>query len=128
MPIHFDISHLDRLVVAAIVGEVTSDDLANVARQFREAGTQRYGKIIDASAGVAVIDETRLAAIAAFMRADPKAAERGPLAFVVDAERGEIADKFAELTVGERPVKVFISLHAARKWIRENMKNWTPGS
>ncbi|MCF8531916.1 MAG: hypothetical protein K9G48_02835 [Reyranella sp.] len=127
MPIHFDISHLDRLVVAAIVGEVTPDDLANVARQFREARTQRYGKIIDASAGVAVIDETRLAAIAAFMRADPKAAERGPLAFVVDAERGKIADRFAALTAGERPVKVFISLHEARKWIRKNMKNWPPG-
>jgi hypothetical protein len=122
MPIHFDISHLDRLVVAAIVGEVTPDDLAIMARQFTETGTQRYGKIIDTSAGVAVVDETRLAAIAAFMRADPKAAERGPLAFVVDAERGEVADKFAELTAGERPVKVFISLHAARKWVRENMK------
>ena len=56
------------------------------------------------------------------MRADPNAASRGPLAFVVDPKRGAQAVKFAEITAGERPVKVFNNLREARKWVRENTK------
>ena len=74
------------------------------------------------TAGSAVMDENRLAAIAAFMRADPQAGSRGPLAFVVDPKRGDQAQKFADLTADERPVKVFTSLREARTWVRENMK------
>ena len=122
MPIHIEISDLDRLVLAVVLGDVTPDDIAEVAREFVRSGRQHYGKIIDTTAGNAAIDENRLAAIAAFMRADPRAGARGPLAFVVDPKRGEIAEKFAEMTAEERPVKVFHSLRAARAWVRENTK------
>ncbi len=122
MPIHVDISDLDRLVIAVALGEVTPDDIAEVARAFVESGRQHYGKIIDTTAGSAVIDENRLSAIAAFMRADPRAGARGPLAFVVDPKRGEIVQKFADMTADERPVKVFTSLRTARAWVRENTK------
>lgn len=122
MPIHLDISDLDRLVLAVVLGEVTPDDIAEVAREFVKTGRQHYGKIIDTTAGSAPMDENRLSAIAAFMRADPRAGARGPLAFVVDPKRGELVHKFAEMTADERPVKVFHSLRAARAWVRENMK------
>lgn len=122
MPIHLDISHLDRLVIAVVLGEVTPDDIAGVVREFRTTGLHHYGKIIDTTAGSSPIDENRMAAIAAFMRADPNAASRGPLAFVVDPKRGEQAVKFAEITADERPVKVFNNLREARKWVRENTK------
>ncbi len=122
MPIHVSISDLDRLVLAVVLGDVTPDDIAEVAREFVKSGRQHYGKIIDTTAGNAVMDENRMAAIAAFMRADPRAGARGPLAFVVDPKRGEIVQKFAEMTAEERPVKVFHSLRAARVWVRENTK------
>ncbi len=122
MPIHVDISDLDRLVMAVVLGEVTPDDIAGIAREFLKTGRQHYGKIIDTTAGSSPIDDERMAAIAAFMRADPKAASRGPLAFVVDPKRGEQARRFAESTADERPVRVFTSLRAARAWVRENMK------
>jgi hypothetical protein len=122
MPIHLDISHLDRLVIAVALGEVTPDDIAGVVREFQATGLNHYGKIIDTSAGSSPIDENRLAAIAAFMRADPNAASRGPLAFVIDPKRGEHAVKFAEITADERPVKVFNNLREARQWVRENTK------
>jgi len=122
MPIHLDISDLDRLVIAVILGEATPDDIMEMAREFLKTGRQAYGKIIDTTAGTVPIDENKLAAIAAFMRADPMAGTRGPLAFVVDPKRGEHADKFAELTADERPVKVFTSLHEARAWVRANTK------
>lgn len=120
MPIHLDISDLDRLVIAVVLGEATADNIVEVAREFLKTGRQAYGKIIDTTAGTSPIDENRMAALAAFMRADPKAGSRGPLAFVVDPKRGEQAQKFAELTSEERPVKVFTSLRDARKWVREN--------
>ncbi|MDP1750780.1 MAG: hypothetical protein Q8L22_15100 [Reyranella sp.] len=122
MPIHLDISDLDRLVIAVGLGEITPDDIAEVAREFLKTGRQHYGKIIDTSAGTSPIDDDRLAAIAAFLRADPQAGSRGPLAFVVDPKRGVLPQKFADLTAGERPVKVFNTLRDARKWVRENMK------
>ena len=122
MTIHLDISDLDRLVMAVGLGEITPDDIAEVAREFLKTGRQHYGKIIDTSAATSPINDDRMAAIAAFLRADPQAGSRGPLAFVVDPKRGEQALKFAELTVGERPVKVFNTLRDARKWVRENMK------
>jgi hypothetical protein len=125
MPIHLDISDLDRVVIAVVLGAATPDDILEVAREFVKTGRQAYGKIIDTSAGTVPIDEGKMAAIAAFMRADPKAGARGPLAFVVDPKRGEHAEKFAELTADERPVKVFTSLREARAWVRANT-NMTP--
>ena len=122
MPIHLEISDLDRLVLAVVLGEVTPDDVAEVAREFVKTGRQHFGKIIDTTAGSVTIDENRLSAIAAFMRADPRSGARGPLAFVVDPKRGEIAQKFAEMTAEERPVKVFHTLREARAWVRENTK------
>jgi hypothetical protein len=122
MPIHLDISHIDRLVVAVVIGEVTPDDILAVVREFTETGAQHYRKIIDTTAGSAPVNEERLAAFAAFARSDSRAAFRGPLAFVVDPARGEHAEKFAELTAEERPVKVFHSLHQARKWLNEVAK------
>lgn len=122
MPVHIDISDLDRLVIAVVLGEISPDDIAEVGREFLKIGLQHYGKIIDTTAGTSPIDENRMAAIAAFLRADPKAGARGPLAFVVDPKRGEQAMKFAEITAGDRPVKVFNNLRAARAWVRENTR------
>ena len=38
MPIHVDISDLDRLVIAVGLGEITPDDIAEVAREFLKRG------------------------------------------------------------------------------------------
>ena len=122
MTIHVDISDLDRLVIAVGLGEITPDDIIELAREFLKTGRQHYGKIIDTTAATSPIDDDRMAAIAAFLRADPSAGARGPLAFVVDSKRGELPQKFAELTAGERPVKIFNTLREARAWVRENMK------
>lgn len=119
MPIHLDISHLDRLVMVVIIGDATADDMRALARQFTESGMMHYRKIVDMTAGALVVDDAELAAVAAFLRADINAASRGPLAFIVDAAGSRVAEKFAELTAGERPVKVFQSLHAARRWLDE---------
>lgn len=119
MTIHFDISRLDRLVIAVVIGDATVGDVRALASKFAESDMMHYRKIIDVTAGALTFDAAELAAVAAFLRADPNAASRGPLAFVVNAAGSPVADRFAELTAGERPVKVFRSLHAARRWLDE---------
>lgn len=39
------------------------------------------------------------------------------MAFVVDPSRPDFAETFAEVTKGERPIQLFRSLHAARRWL-----------
>lgn len=119
MAIHLDISRLDRLIMVVVIGDATAGDVLGLARKFAESGMMHYRKIVDITAGALVVDDAELASVAAFLRADPNAASRGPLAFVVDPARAQVAEKFAELTTGERPVKVFHSLHAARRWLDE---------
>ena len=119
MPVHLDISRLDRLVMVVVIGEATGSDFLDLARQFTEADMIHYRKIINITAGVLAMDDAELASVTALLRADPGAPARGPLAFVVDSAGSPVAEKFAELTTGERPVKVFHSLHAARRWLAE---------
>lgn len=68
MPIHLDIAHLDRLVSAVILGEVTPE--------FVKMGRQHYGKVINTTAGTSPIDENWMATIAAFKCAGPKVGGR----------------------------------------------------
>jgi hypothetical protein len=105
--------------MVVILGDATAKDMRSLASQFMDSGMMSYRKIVDITAGALVVDDAELESIAASQRADPNMASRGPLAFVVDPRRAEVAEKFAALTTGERPVKVFHSLHAARKWLNE---------
>lgn len=121
MPIHLDISHLDRVVIAVVIGDASADDVRDLGRQFSEAGTRHYRKILDTTAGALIMDDAEVAALVANLRDRPNLAARGPLAFVVDPGRASAAaEKYVELTAGERPVKIFHSLHAARRWLDEH--------
>ena len=122
MPIHLDISHLDRVVIAVVIGDATVNEVSDLARRFAESGTRHYRKIVDTTAGVVLTsDEAEVAAVAGYLRGEANGSARGPLAFVVDPKLPQFfAEKFTELTSGERPVKVFQSLRAARKWLDEH--------
>jgi hypothetical protein len=58
--------------------------------------------------------------LAALARNNAADRTRGPLAFVIDPARGEIVERFVDLTKGERPVRMFRSIHDARRWLDEN--------
>ena len=123
MPIHVRISHHDRLVIAVAHGTVTAEEFQNAVREFLEQGALHYRKLIDVAAANSDADMTRLKALLVGMRNIPQAAQRGPLAFVVDGKRGEVVRELAtETEDGERPVRVFTSLHEARKWLDESHK------
>jgi len=123
MPIHVRISHHDRLVIAVGHGTITAEEFQNAVREFVEQGALHYRKIIDVAAANTDADMQRLRALMTFMRSVPKAEERGPLAFVVDGKRGDmVRDLVSVTTDSERPIRVFTSLHEARKWLDEIYK------
>ena len=123
MPIHLDVSHLDRVVIAVVIGDASAAEVMDLGRRFSEAGTRHYRKILDTTAGAMIMNDAEVAALVDQLRARPNADARGPLAFVVDPRRAApVAEKYAELTAGERPVKIFHSLHAARRWLDEHSK------
>jgi hypothetical protein len=117
MPLHVDISPLDRLVVIVARGQITADEMATVKRQIIEANVRAYAKIIDVSQGRSEVTREQVQKIADLMRGAPGEASRGPVAFVIDPDRIGFPNMFADITEGERPIQLFRSLHEARAWI-----------
>ena len=119
MPLHMDIVPIQRLVVIVARGEVTADDLANNVKELIAAKVAHYAKIIDVSASHWVLTKEQIDAIAKTLRGDPNSDMRGPVAFIVRPEDEGFAHAFAGITEGDRPVKLFHSLHQARRWLEE---------
>jgi hypothetical protein len=119
MPLHMDIVPIQRLVVIVAHGEVTADDLANNVKDLIAAKVAHYAKIIDVSASHWVLTKEQIDAIAETLRGDPNSEMRGPVAFIVRPEDEGFANAFAGITEGDRPVRLFHSLHQARRWLEE---------
>jgi hypothetical protein len=117
MPIHLEIFHPDRIIVAVGRGNVTVQDFAELVAKVVEAGVLHYRKIIDvADAESQEVDWDVLIKADEMMRNLP-GRQRGPLALVVDRARGDMARAFKEQST-DRPVGVFGSIHEARAWLR----------
>src|SRR5262245_6406961 len=101
MPIHLDFSHPNRIVVAVVRGRVTPEDIADAVKQFMATGAWHYRKIIDVTSGNSPVDDKGLEMLATLARSGAGDRTRGPLAFVIDAARGDVVEKFASLTGGE---------------------------
>ena len=119
MPLHMDIVPIQRLVVIVAHGEVTADDLANNVKDLIAAKVAHYAKIIDVSASHWVLTKQQIDAIAETLRGDPNSDMRGPVAFIVRPEDEGFAQVFSKVTEGDRPVRLFHSLHQARHWLEE---------
>lgn len=120
MTAYLDISKANRIAVIVFHGQVTEEDIANMAQRFIDSEAWGYRKIVDVSIGEASMDAKAMQALVALLRASANDAARGPLAFVIDPARGEFAKKFAEMTKDERPVGIFNNIHDARRWLAEN--------
>jgi hypothetical protein len=123
MPIHVRISHHDRLVVAVAHGTISAEEFLDAVRESVDQGALHYRKIIDVAAANTAADMAVLKQLVVMARNSPQGAQRGPLAFVVDGKRGDTVRELAAfIEEGERPMRVFTSLHEARKWLDEVFK------
>jgi hypothetical protein len=117
MPIHLEIFHPDRIIVAVGRGNVTVQDYAELVAKIVEAKVLHYRKIIDVADA-----ESQEVSWDVLIKADEMMRSRtdrprGPLALVVSRDRGEMARAFKEQST-DRPVGVFGSIHDARAWLR----------
>lgn len=117
MPIHLEISRLNRLLVIVARGQVSQDDVRDLVAKMVEAEVRHFSKIIDVSGSTIDMSREEVERMAVSLRGEPGAAQRGAIAFVINPEREGFADLFAEATQGDRPVRLFRSLHDARKWL-----------
>ena len=117
MPIYLDISRIDRRAVVTAHGNITPADLADLAKKMAEEKVHHFGKIIDVTLAKYDLTTDQIESIGALLRGQAGGKSRGPLAFVTDPQHESFPQAFAELTKGDRPVMLFHSLHAARKWL-----------
>ncbi|MCC8428593.1 STAS/SEC14 domain-containing protein [Reyranella aquatilis] len=121
MPIHIDFFHPSRLVIAVVRGAITAEDVRESVQQFLASDVLHYRKIIDIASPTAPLDSAAVHMLAELVLSRAVSRPRGALAFVVSpGQAADNASTFAQLTSAERPVKVFHSLHAARKWLDEH--------
>lgn len=120
MPIHWTISHPERLVLVACEGSLTRADIETYLDDVVVDGAMPYRKLFElagATLGLADGDMMALGArIQAYVRTMPDG--MGPLAIVAPTDgHREQAQMFAALAVGPRQVKIFSDAPAARKWL-----------
>lgn len=118
MPIYMEISRLHRAVTIVARGKVTADDIQGAARELFDARVPEFTKIIDIFSASSDLSESQVQQIADLFRADPKE-KRGPVAFIINPARVGFGHAFAKVTQGERPIRLFESLHQARDWLED---------
>ena len=118
MPLQMDISPLHRLVVIVARGQITPEEIADNTRRLLEANVPAYAKIIDVSQAKSELTREQVQKVADLLRGAPDDTSRGPVVFVINPARVGFANVFADVTQGERPIRLFRSLHEARAWLQ----------
>ena len=118
MPVHWTISHPNRLVVAVAKDTVRLKDIEEYLDGIVVEGATAYRKIFDTTNAQADLSDHDMMQLGARIRAYASTARLGPLAIVAASPGSyERARMFAALASAERPVQIFAELHAARKWL-----------
>ena len=67
MPIHMDISAINRLVVIVARGQVTAEEIAENTRKLVEANVPGYAKIIDTTGSTSDLSREQVEKVAALL-------------------------------------------------------------
>lgn len=116
MPIYMEISRLHRCVTIVARGKIAPDEVMGAAQKLFDAQVPEFAKIIDLLDASGGVTPEQMGRIATLLRGGADA-RRGPVAFLVDPQRGEFARAFAATEHGERPIHLFKSLREAREWL-----------
>ncbi|MFI4998429.1 MAG: hypothetical protein ACHQK9_01010 [Reyranellales bacterium] len=119
MPLHWTISHPDRLVVATCKDRVSLKDIENYLDGVVVAEALPYAKIFDLSQGVLDLGDNDMMLLGARIRAySTTMSVIGPLAIVATSPKGqEQARLFTALADAKRQVRIFRDLQGARQWL-----------
>jgi hypothetical protein len=125
MPMHWTISHDERLVTVIADGPVTLLEIEAYFDAVILAGAQPYGKLLDATTMEARLSDADVMAIGARMSAYVKDQkwEGGPAAFVATSRvNREFIKRFINLSASPRQAKIFQTMDEARRWLDGQMR------
>ncbi len=125
MPLRWEISHADKLIVIIGTGDVTLKDVEVYLDDIVTAGAMPYAKIFDATDVIPKHNDHDIMMLGARISAYTGTLKGGPLAFVSTSQvtRNTI-DRYINLSAkAERPAAVFATRKQARAWIDAQPKN-----
>ena len=120
MSIEWTINHADRLVVAVCKGTVSRLEIEDYLDKVVVAGGLPYRKLFNTTDATLALDDADMMALGARIRAYDGISEMGPLAIVAATpESKDQARLFAALGRADRPIMIFSTTQAARRWLDE---------
>jgi hypothetical protein len=124
MPLRWEISHPDRLVVVIGTGDVGLKDVEIYLDDVVTAGAMPYAKIFDATDLIPKHYDHDIMMLAARISAYTGTLKGGPLAFVsTNSATRETIERYLNLSEADRPVAIFKTIGEARAWIDAQRKD-----
>ena len=118
MPVHWTISHPQRLVVAVAKDPVTAADIEQYFAGVTAEGGMAYAKNFEITQTPMAISEENLRALGQRVMFYAQHGQVGPVAIVAASDESYAqAETFASATTVSRPLKIFRELHTARQWL-----------
>jgi hypothetical protein len=117
MPIRFAIDHQRRFVRASAEDNVTLDDIETFLDAVVVADALPYRKLFDGRTAFGKYTNDDLMRLAARMSAYSALERRGAAAIVPSPDYFELAARFVNLAKDDRPVRVFLDVAEAERWL-----------
>jgi hypothetical protein len=118
MPVHWTVSHPQRLVVAVAKDQVTVADIEQYFAGVTADGAMAYRKIFEITHTPMALSEENLKALGQRVMFYAQHGQIGPVAIVAASDESYAqAEIFAQAAAARRPLQIFRELHAARQWL-----------
>jgi len=119
MPVHWTVSHPQRLVVAVAKDQVTVADIEQYFAGVTADGAMAYRKIFEITHTPMALSEENLKALGQRVVFYAQHGQIGPVAIVAASDESFAqAQTFASSSSPvRRPLAIFRELHAARQWL-----------
>ena len=118
MPVHWTVSHSNRLVVAVARDEVTVADIEQYFAGVTAEGGMSYRKIFEITHTPMALSEENLKSLGARMLYYAQHGQIGPVAIVAASDESYAQARiFAEAAKVDRPLAIFREIHEARRWL-----------
>jgi hypothetical protein len=120
MPVHWTVSHANRLVVAVTKDSVGVSDIEKYFTGVTTEGGMGYRKIFEITHTPEALSEDNLKALGQRIMLYAQNGQVGPVAIVAASDESFAkASTFAEAAKARRPIQIFREMHVARRWLDE---------
>jgi hypothetical protein len=118
MPVHWTVSHPQRLVVAVAKGDVTVADIEQYFAGVTAEGGMSYRKIFEITHTPRALTQENLQALGQRVVFYAQHGQIGPVAIVAASDESYTqAQVFAGAAKVSRPLQIFREMHVARQWL-----------